>query len=111
MKKQEISFNLMIDESGDTTNLKDTPLNRAVGALVFFQDYTNLESDFLQFVNNTPSLKYFIDNKPHDLKFETLNKQQNSEELFELILNFLIKKGCKFYWHPIKEQNKRHQKK
>ena len=107
----DMSFNILIDESGDTTNLKDNPTNRVMGALIFFEDYSVLETKFLQFVDNCPEIKQFIKKKPHDLKFETLKKQPNSEELFELALNFLIENKCKFYWHPIKDKDRKHQKK
>ena len=106
-----ISFNVLIDESGDTTNLKDNPLNRAIGALIFFDDYPILEKDFSEFAGHIPELKIFLENKPHNLKFKTLNKQKNREHLFELIFTFLVQKGCKFYWHPIKDKNRKHHQK
>lgn len=105
---KEFSFNILIDESGDSTNLKDNPSNRAIGALIFFREYDALERNFLSFVKKNFQLKRFLDNKPHDLKYETLKKQPNAEELLGSILTFLIHQKCKFYWHPIKEQSKKH---
>src|SRR3989344_9248589 len=104
----EISFNILLDESGDKTNLTvDNPMNYAVGALIFFENYNSLEQKFLERVNNITPLRIILE-KSHNLKFETLKKEPNYNELYDLILGFLSLEKCKFYWHPIKDQNIKH---
>ena len=108
---KEENFNMIIDESGDTTNQKENPMNYLVGCLIFFEDIKNLENDFNNFIQIDSNLRDIVNNEPHKLKFERIKryakvKNLNCDKIFCSILDFFIKRGCKFYFYPIKSGDK-----
>ena len=104
-------INVLVDESGDTSNRKIANLskanNRVVGALIFSKDIQTLKKELKNFVDSDSELKKLVTTKPRNLKYETIANLNNSELIFLKLLEFLVSKGCKFYLNPVDQKKGR----
>lgn len=98
-------INIILDESGNTTSKgeegKNGPKSRIMGALIVNQEISLLEKELEDYIKSHNEFSKLNIYNPYRFKYEKLKKLPNSDIIFNLILDFLIVKGCKFYFHPL----------